>query len=231
MLSVVLFDLDQTLLRTGGAGVIAMNRAFQELFGVADALSGIRYAGRTDPSIFREALSRHGIDGDFEELLASFKQRYLWHLERTLWETEGHVLPGIPELLAALQQQPNVALGLATGNFREGARLKLRRYGLDRHLQHGAFGDDSEDRAELVALAARRTAQGQEPWRVLVVGDTPLDIEAALTCGYMPVGVATGYYSEDDLRAAGAVITFPNFGDWQRALPLLLAAADVPLSP
>jgi phosphoglycolate phosphatase len=225
LLTIVLFDLDQTLLRTGGAGVLAMNRAFRELFGIADALADIPYAGRTDPSIFRQALLQHGIDGDFPQLLAHFKERYVWHLERTLWETQGQVLPGIPELLAALGQRPQVALGLATGNFREGARLKLRRYGLEGHFPQGAYGDDAEDRAELVALAARRAAQGREPDRVLVVGDTPLDIAAAQACRFTPVGVATGYYSQEELRQAGAALVFPDLGDWQGALSLLLAAA------
>ncbi|HXG41971.1 MAG TPA: HAD hydrolase-like protein [Dehalococcoidia bacterium] len=218
----MLFDLDQTLLRTGGAGVLAMNRAFQEMFGIADALADIPYAGRTDPSILRDALRKHGIDGDFERIVAEFKERYVRHLERTLWETQGHVLPGIPHLLAALSSRRDVALGLATGNFREGAQLKLRRYGLDGHFRHGAYGDDAEDRAELVALAAHRTAQGEEPARVLVVGDTPLDVAAALACGFVPVGVATGYYSQDDLRQAGAALVFPDLSDWQRALSLLL---------
>ena len=207
-----------------------MNRAFQEMFGVADALADIPYAGRTDPSILRDALRRHGIDGDFQQILAAFKERYVWHLERTLWETEGQVLPGVPPLLAALRQRPDVALGLATGNFREGARLKLRRYGLDEHFRHGAYGDDAEDRAELVALAARRAAQGQEPGRVLVVGDTPLDVAAALACRFTPVGVATGYYSTDDLRRAGAAVVFPDLSDWQGALSLLLAEAG-PVPP
>jgi phosphoglycolate phosphatase len=222
-LNVVLFDLDQTLLRTGGAGVLAMNRAFQEMFGIADALADIPYAGRTDPSILRDALRKHGIDGDFRRIVAEFKERYVWHLERTLWETQGQVLPGIPELLSALHLREDVTLGLATGNFREGAQLKLRRYGLDGHFQSGAFGDDAEDRAQLVALAARRAARGREPARVLVVGDTPLDVAAALACGFVPVGVATGYYSQDDLRQAGASLVFPDFSDWQRALSLLLS--------
>jgi len=222
-LTVVLFDLDETLLRTGGAGVLAMERAFFELFGVPRAMEGLPYAGRLDPQIVAEALARHGIDGDREALLAAFKERYLQHLRQTLWERQGQVMPGIPQILSALQEREDVALGLATGNFREAAFLKLQRYGLDGFFRTGAFGEDAPERAMLVALAARRTAGGGRPDRVLVVGDTPRDVEAALACGFSPVGVATGRYSEEELRAAGAHITFPHLGEWRRALSLLLA--------
>ncbi len=221
-ITVILFDLDETLLRTGGAGVLAMNRAFQELFGIPQAMDGIPYAGRLDPQIVADALAYHGIQGDREALMAAFKERYLHHLQHTLWEREGHVMPGIPQLLAALREQGEVEVGLATGNFRQAAWLKLQRYGLEGFFQEGAFGEDAEERAQLVALAARRVAGPRQWRRVLVVGDTPLDVAAALANGFIPVGVATGRYGEAELRAAGAHITFPDLGNWQEALKALL---------
>jgi phosphoglycolate phosphatase-like HAD superfamily hydrolase len=114
-------------------------------------------------------------------------------------------------------------VGLATGNFRQAAWLKLQRYGLEGFFREGAFGEDAWERAQLVALAARRVAGPRQWRRVLVVGDTPLDVAAALASGFVPVGVATGRYGEAELRAAGAHITFPHLGDWQQALKALLS--------
>lgn len=222
MFVVVLFDLDETLLRTGGAGVLAMNRAFEDLFGIANALDGIPYAGRMDPQILSDALAKHGIRDATGPILSRLKERYLEHLRQTLWEREGHVMPGVPQLLQALLAQPEVAVGLATGNFREAAWLKLQRYGLNSFFAEGAFGEDAPDRAQLVALAAQRVAKDRVPQRTIVVGDTPRDVEAALACGFWAVGVATGRYSQEELKAVGAHLTFPHLGDWERAFNAFL---------
>jgi len=117
------------------------------------------------------------------------------------------VLPGVPELLAGLQATPEASLGLATGNFREAARLKLGRFGLYDLFLAGGYADDSEDRAELVAVAIERLAEasgGHGPREVYVIGDTPLDIAAAQANGARSVAVATGFFTVDELAAAGA---------------------------
>lgn len=219
----LLFDIDNTLLQTGGAGGKAMTIAFRELFGVEDGFARVEFDGRTDRYIFAEALRQHGIRGDVPALLRKFRARYHAHLPRTLRETQGRLMPGIPELLEALGGRPDVRLGLATGNFRRGGYLKLAHYGLERFFPDGAFGDDSEDRAEIVRRALERLAADVPRGEVLVVGDTPYDIAGALDNGVRAVGVATGRNSVEELRACGAHLVFPDFSDWRRAVELLLA--------
>jgi len=233
-----LFDIDNTLVNTGGAGGKAMNLAFRDLFGIENGFQGVEFSGRTDTAIFRDALRLRRIPEDeFPALLRRFEDAYAAHLAHTLTETEGRVLPGIPQVVATLAGTRGVRVGLATGNFRRGAMLKLEYYGLSTHLREGGFGEDSEDRAQVVALAVQRlegdgsrtTASrraGRRP-SVFVVGDTPLDVEAALANGFAAVGVATGRNSMDDLRAAGAGLVFPDFGDVDDVLRELLGEAGV----
>ena len=220
-----LFDVDKTLVDSRGAGVRAMNVAFAQLFGIAEGFSGITTTGRTDTAIFREAVGLHGLDGEFPALLARFQETYYSILPRTLAETEGYVLPGVREVLAGIQAAPGAFLGLATGNFREATRLKLEHFGLYDFFLAGGYADDSEDRAELVALAIERLAEasgGHGPREVYVVGDTPLDIAAAQANGARSVAVATGFFSADQLTAAGAGLVFPDFSSWQAVLDALL---------
>jgi len=221
-----LFDIDMTLLWSGGAGVKAMNLAFAQAFGISDACANVEFTGRSDVSIFRDAARLHGLDGDFPSLLARFQDAYHSILPQTLRETQGRVMPGIPQLLAALKAAPGAFLGLATGNFRQAARLKLEHYGLHDFFLAGGFGDDSQDRAQIVALAIERLAQaaGRDgPRQAWVIGDTPLDIAAARANAARSVAVATGSFSVQDLEAAGAELVFPNFSRWQEAAHALLA--------
>jgi len=220
-----LFDIDQTLVNSGGAGGRAMNLAFRDLFGIENGFQGVEFSGRTDTAIFRDALRLHHLpQDDFPALLSRFEAAYVAHLAHTLVEAEGRVLPGIPQVVAGLAGTTGVRVGLATGNFRRGAMLKLEHYGLSALLREGGFGEDSEDRAEVVALAAGRLGGGNA---VFVIGDTPLDVEAALANGYSAVGVATGRSTIDDLRAAGATLVFPDFADADHALRELLRAAGM----
>ncbi|MDP2948526.1 MAG: haloacid dehalogenase-like hydrolase [Chloroflexota bacterium] len=226
MTKLFLFDIDMTLLWSGGAGVKAMNLAFAQAFGISDAYANVEFTGRSDASIFRDAARLHGLDGDFASLLARFQDVYHAILAQTLGETQGRVMPGIPELLAALRAAPGAFLGLATGNFRQAARLKLEHYGLHDFFLAGGFGDDSQDRAQIVALAIERLAQAASqdgPRQVCVIGDTPLDVAAARANAARPVAVATGSFSVQDLEAAGAELVFPDFSRWQEALGALLA--------
>lgn len=219
MSKLVLFDIDGTLVLTGGAGVRAMNRACEELIGSADALQGIAVAGRTDWSILGDALERLGRRLD-DDLFGRLRDRYAELLgEEILHQGSGFhgALPGVTALLDELQSRPDVHLGLLTGNFRRTARIKLERFDLWRYFPCGAFGDDAADRNELVPFAVTRARACGVPdlpaRHVIVVGDTPNDIACAQAAGAVPVGVATGHYSADQLRACGAETVFETLED------------------
>jgi len=223
----VLFDVDGTLVLTGGAGMRALNRACEDLVGHGHALNGVGLAGRTDWIILHEALERHGRTLD-RVLLHEIRERYLVHLREEI-ELPGKgvkaVMPGIRALLDALHEREDVALGLITGNFAEGARIKLEYFDLWKYFPCGAFGDDSADRNELVPVAIERARAGgiahAAPSNVWVVGDTPHDVACALVAGATPVAVATGGYSVDQLRESGAGIVFGDLSDTGAFLALL----------
>lgn len=227
MPKLVLFDIDGTLVLTGGAGLRAMNRACQEMLGHAEILDGIPVAGRTDWIILHDALKQIGRDMD-DGLFAALRDRYLERLPDEM-KLRGRgvngVMPGIRELLDALQARPDVHLGLLTGNFERGARIKLEHFDLWRYFRCGAFGDDSPDRNALVPFALQRAeACGIPPVSssdVLVVGDTPHDVACALAADAVPVAVATGSSSIEQLRASGADIVFQDLSDTQAFLRLL----------
>jgi phosphoglycolate phosphatase-like HAD superfamily hydrolase len=223
----VLFDIDGTLVLTGGAGLRALNRACEDLVGHGNALQGIKLAGRTDWIILDEVLSRHGHTLD-REMLAELRERYLVHLREEITRRGTGVnatMPGVRELLDALHARADVALGLLTGNFADGARIKLERFDLWKYFPCGAFGDDASDRNDLVPVAMRRArecgiadANVEDVW---VIGDTPHDVACALAVGATPVGVATGGYSADQLRESGAEIVFQDLSDTAGFLKLL----------
>lgn len=223
----ILFDIDGTLILTGGAGLRAMNRACEDLVGHAKALDGIPVAGRTDWSILEDVMRLHEMTLD-AALFEDLRGRYVTHLREEI-EQAGTgtkaVMPGIRELLDALQERSDVALGLLTGNFIESARIKLEHFDLWRYFRCGAFGDDSSDRNALVPVAiARARACGiadMDPADVIVVGDTPHDIACALAVGATPIGVATGSYSVDRLRESGGEIVFTDLSDTDAFLRLL----------
>jgi phosphoglycolate phosphatase-like HAD superfamily hydrolase len=226
-----LWDIDGTVLWTGGAGALAMTSAFEVLYGVPDAFGSMAFAGRTDPSLFREAVTRHGLAaGDFGAALAAFEEVYLRKLAVALGAADGRVLPGVPDVVHALDAVADTALGVATGNFRRGAELKLAHYGFGDCLADGGYGSDAEDRAELVAVAARRLAEDlqlERPWdATVVIGDSVLDVAAARANGFACAAVATGGTSAGQLAAAGADLVLPNLGDAPRAVTMLLALAQ-----
>ncbi len=219
MPKVLLFDIDGTLVLTGRAGVRAMNRACQEVIGHSNALDGVAVAGRTDWIILHDALRAIGHEMD-EDLFARLRDTYVTLLrEEILLPGEGvkAVLPGVAGLLDALRARPDVFLALLTGNFEEGARIKLEHFDLWRYFKCGAFGDDAADRNALVPFALDRArACGLDaiaPEEVFVVGDTPHDVACARAVGAVPVGVATGSFSVADLRGSGADIVFPDLCD------------------
>lgn len=218
----LLFDIDLTLIATSGAGRTALDRAFEQVIAVPAATEGVRFDGRTDRAIITEVLERHGHPA---ARFAEVRDAYLAHLPAALAEKGGKVLPGVKPLLDALQRElPGI--GLATGNLREGARRKLGHFGLWDCFAAGGFGDDHADRSRIVAAAidALAAAVGvpADPASAVVIGDTPLDVAAALAAGARAVGVATGRYTEAELRAAGAGHVLPGFTDLDRALAVLL---------
>ena len=236
-MKLVLFDIDGTLVLTGGAGLRAMNRACAELVGHADALSGIPVAGRTDWIILADIVARMGRVARRRaasprcgtDTLGSCarKSGSGGHAEPYLGPRGGikAVMPGIRELLDALQRASDVFLGLLTGNFEGGARTKLEHFDLWRYFRCGAFGDDAEDRNALVPFAVERARRNGLPEiagdQIFVIGDTPHDIACARAAGAVPVGVATGGFTVEQLRACGADIVFKDLGNHDALLELL----------
>ena len=206
----LLFDIDGTLVLTGGAGKRAMTRAFEELFGVPEALASISLAGRTDEFIFARALELAGVTSS-EAQAREFRARYVARLQEEIQHPgDGHhgPLPGVEPLLEVFDAMPDVHLALLTGNYRDGARIKLDRFGLWERFAWGAFGDDAADRNALVPIALSRAAARAVPVpapdHVVVIGDTRYDVECAKAGGVRAIGVATGSTPADVLRAAGA---------------------------
>jgi phosphoglycolate phosphatase len=214
--TILLFDVDGTLLSAAGAGRRALERAFADCCGSARTLRDVRFNGMTDPGIVRAGLE--GLGRAVEPpLVAAILDAYLELLPDELARaTAFQVLPGVTALLDALRDRSGVAVGLGTGNLRAGARLKLERAGLDRYFSFGGFGSDHEDRAELLRIGAARGAARlgcrTGDCRVIVVGDTPHDVAAARAVGAASLAVTTGGVSLDELRAAGATWAFADLG-------------------
>jgi phosphoglycolate phosphatase-like HAD superfamily hydrolase len=210
----LLFDVDQTLVSTGGAGVRALNRAFERLFAIENAMDGILPHGKTDPAIVREiGISRQVDTGP---ALVSILENYLAFLDEEVHASSSyHVLPGVVRLLEQLSTCSEVMLGLATGNIETGARIKLERGNLNRFFEFGGFGSDSECRVSLVRraaeVAASRRGRAFAATDVFVIGDTPLDIEAARGAGFNAVGVATGRFPIENLSGPDVRLTIQDF--------------------
>ena len=222
----ILFDVDQTLISTRGGDRKALNEAFQELHNIQDAFEGISFGGRMDLSIMDQVYSHWGVaEGD--RCLGDFKVLYFELLELILkdWET-GIVYPGIPELLSALDSRAGVHLGLATGNFRESAFIKLRKYGLDTFFKEGGFGGDHPERPEVVADAIVKcqalSGKVYERKNIFVIGDSVSDVEAGRANGINSVAVATGHYDTETLKALGPTFVFEDLSDTERVLGALL---------
>lgn len=227
MRKLVLFDIDGTLVLTGAAGLRAMNKACEAMLGRPDALAGIPVAGRTDRIILSDACRRAGRTLD-AALLADLRKRYVEYLRGEI-ELPGQgrkgIMPGIRPLLDRLESRDDVFLGLLTGNFEPGARIKLEHFDLWRYFRCGAYGDDAEDRNLLVPFAIERARAcglpDLAPADILVVGDTPHDVACARASGAVPVAVATGTFTAGDLRAAGAGIVFDDLSDTVGFMELL----------
>jgi phosphoglycolate phosphatase len=224
--TIVLFDIDGTLVRTGGAGVRAMSRAFEDVFGIAGAFDGVPMAGRTDKGILEDAAARAGLGlggGFFQR----FRVRYCERLIEALPEPgfQKSVLPGVRPLLDALTPRPDVFLALLTGNCEQGAKLKLEYFDLWRYFSCGAFGDELTNRNDLFAVAMQRAlecgAPEVPPRNVIVVGDTELDVACAAAAGARSLAVATGPADSAALRRCGAGAVFEDLGDLDAFLELI----------
>ena len=204
----VLFDIDGTLLVTGGAGGLAWRRAFKELYGVEVDVAEHTDAGMTDPEIvkiiFREVIGREGSAEERAKAIGC----YLKHLPDTVAESDGYrVMPGIEDLLDRLIDA-GLLLGLVTGNIEAAAHIKLARAGLNRFFSFGGYGSDSPDRTEVTKAALRRAELVSggvlQGGACVAVGDTPRDIRAGHGAGIKVLGVATGSYSRRQLDEGGA---------------------------
>ena len=215
-MKLLLFDVDMTLISTGGAGLRALNRACQKILEIDDAMDGITPSGKTDPSIVREILASRCPDRSSADCFGSIIDLYLTFLRDEVEKTTVYrVLPGILSVLEEMSARTDVLLGLATGNVEPGARIKLERGNLNRYFSFGGFGSDSENRTELVRraaeLAGRQNGSKIAPENVFVIGDTPLDVAAGREAGFHTVGVATGKYTFDELADCGASLVIRDF--------------------
>jgi phosphoglycolate phosphatase-like HAD superfamily hydrolase len=221
---VCLFDIDGTLLNTGGAGQAAMEAALASEFRAVGPVEGISTAGRTDRAIVGDLFDYYSVAFD-DPACDRFLRAYLEHLPKQLVERKGTVLPGVQVLIESLAARDDVALGLLTGNFRDGARVKLTYFGLERHFPFGGFGDRHLDRDDVAREAlgeVRSRLDGQFSIdRLWVIGDTPADVRCARAIGANAVAVATGVFSHGDLQAAGPDHLWPDFTDPGPLLALL----------
>ena len=231
MKRLILFDIDGTLLSTNGAARKAFHRAMLEVYGTAGPIDSHQFDGKTDPQIARELLildgmPEHNIDDDLPKLFECYLSGMAQEIARP-----GHstlVYPGVRELLDALHADERVLLGLLTGNIAEGAALKLRSAGLDHYFKFGAFGSDSAQRGELPPIAVQRALErtgvsfgGKD---VVVIGDTPSDVQCGQSIGVYALGVCTGRHDRESLLQAGADEVLEDLSDTRRVLDILTAA-------
>ena len=227
-MKLLLFDVDGTLVLTGGAGMRGMTRAFESVFGVPDALKDVPVAGRTDPVILAEMMTRAGVTAD-DDARARFVACYLpilaEEMERPVPDTlhpsqhnrHKGPLPGVRELVAALEGHAEVFLALLTGNYTLAAEIKLGYFDLWRPFRCGAFGEDAAERHALVPIAVSRAAAlgcpPLGPHDVIVIGDTPLDVACARMAGVQSLAVATGGYTRGTLEQAGPDLVVDTLAD------------------
>jgi phosphoglycolate phosphatase-like HAD superfamily hydrolase len=232
----VLFDIDGTIMLSAGAGGRAVRRALVEVFG-APGPEQHRFDGKTDPQIVRElmSLAGHGAE-QIEARMPALFERYLTYLNDELQVSAAaggiRIMPGIFDLLDALEARDDVVLGLLTGNLAEGARAKLSAGGINPdRFRVGAYGSDHEVRGELPAVAQRRANEqlglsfsGRD---IVVIGDTPADLQCGVAIGCRAIGVATGMYSLEDLREHRPAAVFETLADTPAVVRAIMAEAHL----
>lgn len=217
----VLFDIDGTLIQTGGAGHHAFKAAFHEVFGITEFPEGVPFAGRSDRAIATDVMDRAGIEPSPANWLR-FYSEFTQRIEIALRECQGRVLPGVVELLQILQQDEHAVLGLLTGNCEFGARAKTFAYGLEEYFSFGGYGDVRTHRNDIAAeaLAAAQQfvmqtngAAGEPLCGAMVIGDTPADVECGRAIDAFVVAVATGNSSAEELAACGPDLVLEDLGN------------------
>jgi phosphoglycolate phosphatase-like HAD superfamily hydrolase len=218
-----LFDIDGTLVRGARCHYMAFVQAVKRFYGMEEDISGINYAGKTDPQILQEVLHLGGIPENrikenFQECLEYMVQYYL----KNVHQENVRALSGVEELLTRLKDE-NVLLGLTTGNLELIAHAKLNNAGLDRFFPFGGFGSDSAERPGLVkkALERARKLYGYKYHHIFVIGDTPLDVQAAKPFNLKTIAVATGSYSTAELEKTGADFVLKDLEDYETFLRII----------
>jgi len=228
-LKLLLFDIDGTLISARGAGRRAMRGALERVFGTAGGIDRYDLRGRTDTRIVHDVMAAEGWEpARVRERMDDFFEVYLAGLSSEIGDGRGVIaLPGVATVVERLERNPEAILGLVTGNIEEGARIKLRPTGLWPSFRVGAFGSDHMDRRRLPSLAARRAhallGSALGPTDVIVIGDTPHDIDCARAFGAVAVAVATGQYPRDELLAERPDYFFEDLSDTERVLEALMA--------
>lgn len=224
MKTLLLWDIDGTLILSAGAGERALVAALRDVFGIAGTLEGVEIAGRTDRWIARSVFKKFNLPATPENL-ARYLEGYLAALPVELARKPGQVLPGIEKILETTDRHSDIANGLLTGNLQRGAELKLSHYGLWSHFAFGAFADDAEMRDELGPHAVRRACAHHDvefaTHRVWVIGDTPHDIACGKAIGANTVGVATGRYGIAELQDCGPTAVFADLSKVEAFFELL----------
>jgi phosphoglycolate phosphatase len=228
---VVLFDIDGTILRSGGVGRRAMERALTHVFG-SPGNRDYRFDGNTDRQIVRELMREKGLDDEtIDEEMDRLLDVYLSGLNAELesGKRNVHVYPGVREILDELEHETSVTIGLLTGNIEGGARAKLGAAGIDiARFKVNAFGSDHENRPELPAVAQRRAREmlGADIAgnRVIVIGDTPADIRCGEAIGARAIGVATGNYSVEELSEHDPYAVFETLADTEAVMQRIMNA-------
>ena len=226
----LLFDVDGTLLRSAGAGRRAVKAALERVYGTGAGIDAYDLGGKTDQRIVFDVLEAAGFArAAVKERLDDFFEVYARGLLEEIGDGRNvTTMPGVAALVPRLHQTPDVLLGLLTGNIEEGARIKLASTGLSPYFAVGAFGSDDVDRRRLPSLAARRAhaliGHAFPPEDVVVIGDTPLDIDCARAFGAVAVAVATGFHSASELARHEPDVLFEDFNDVERAISALVTA-------
>jgi phosphoglycolate phosphatase len=230
---ICLLDIDGTLLLTGGAGQKAFAQTLADEFGIAEIINSVMFAGRSDRAIAMDLFRLHGVE-ESEDNWQRFCAGYLSRLEAALVTNQGYLLPGAIELVTTLAKRDDVALGLLTGNVREGAKRKLVHYNLWHWFAFGGYGDDHLDRSDIAAsalAAAREHINGRTngsarngkkfEGEIIVVGDTPNDITCGRSIGARCVAVPTGHTKADELRQCNPDLLLDTLEDIGPILSLL----------
>ncbi len=228
MQRLALFDIDCTLIDAHGAGGRAIFAAIEETYGVRGELGDYTFHGRTDPAIVRDLAMRWGVDGKRAKAgVEDCLRRYIARLEEEIRDGHIEVLPGVRELVTALAADERVVLGVVTGNVAAGAMAKLRPTGVADLFEVGAYGSDSAWRPDLPAVAVRR-AEGRTGRRfvgkeIVVIGDTPADVDCGAALGVKAIAVATGRHAVEELSRHAPDYVFPDLSDWRAIYDAILA--------